>query len=279
MNKILAAVCGAILSATLVAQADDAVQGGATIVRVQGPASYSVDGGHTWIPLVPGEILGAGASIRTRDNAIVDVVLARSVALPQATTVPTRIGYAPDSNIRGSESFKPSAEQNMIRLSSNTILQIDKLTTTDTGADVVSDTELDLQKGHIFASVKKLSAASQYLVKIPNGIAGVRGTLFGLSADGTLEVLRNSVLLSLVDASGKPVTLLVTEGQIFNPSTGESAPLPPGAFNILWETGKALNTVYQQKVSFTFDNTGCHISPVHGVSYGGNQNNQNNNNN
>ena len=50
--------------------------------------------------------------------------------------------------------------------------------------DTISDTELDLQKGRIFYSVKKLSAESKYLVKIPNGIAGVRGSQGFISADG-----------------------------------------------------------------------------------------------
>lgn len=263
-NNILAVVCGAVLSVALVANADDVKQGGATVARVQGPASYSLDGGHTWIPLVVGEVLGAGAEVQTRDNGIVDLVLARSVEMPQASTVPNRISLAPDSAVRGLVSFKPRAEQNMVRLSPNTILQIDKLTTSDTGADTVSDTELDLQKGHIFASVRKLSASSQYLVKIPNGIAGVRGTLFGLSADGTLEVIKNSVLLSLVGADGKSFTLLVTEGQIFNPGTGEAAPLPPGAFQNLMNEAKALDTLYQEKVNFTYDRTGICISPLAG---------------
>jgi hypothetical protein len=63
-------------------------------------------------------------------------------------------------------------EQNVVRLSGGTTLKIDTLTVSDTGADTVSDTELDLQAGRIFASVKKLSDTSKYLVKIPNGIAG-----------------------------------------------------------------------------------------------------------
>ena len=266
MNKILATVCGAILSVTLVASADDFKQGGATIARVQGPASYSVDGGHTWIPLVVGQILGSGAAIQTRDNGIVDVVLARNVQMPQASTAPDHISLAPDANVRGLISYKPTVEQNMIRLSPNTILQIDKLTTSDTGVDTVSDTELDLQKGHIFASVRKLSASSQYLIKIPNGIAGVRGTLFGLSADGTLEVIKNSVLLSLVGSDGKPITLLVTEGQIFNPGTGEAAPLPPGALQNLIDQAKALDTLYNEVVTISIDRTGVFISPLSGSS-------------
>ena len=98
--------------------------------------------------------------------------------MPQAEPVPDRVTLAADSDVRGYVSYKPSAEQNAIRMTGDTVLAIDKLTVSDTGVDSVSDTELDLRQGGIYNSVKKLSGASQYLIKIPNGIAGVRGTLF-----------------------------------------------------------------------------------------------------
>ena len=55
----------------------------------------------------------------------------------------------------------------------NSALGIDKLTSMDTGSDSVTETQLDLKAGHIMGSVKKLSAASKYEVKIPNGVAGI----------------------------------------------------------------------------------------------------------
>ena len=69
----------------------------------------------------------------------------------------------------------------------NTLLGIDKLTVTQTGADVVTETQLDLKAGHIFGMVKKMSAASKYEVKIPNGVAGIRGTVYDISAEGVDE--------------------------------------------------------------------------------------------
>jgi hypothetical protein len=87
-------------------------------------------------------------------------------------------------------SYKPSAEQNAVRLMGDTVLAIDKLTVSDTGVDTVSDTELDLRQGGIYCSVKKLSGASQYLIKIPNGIAGVRGTLFLLTQAASVPRLK-----------------------------------------------------------------------------------------
>ena len=56
------------------------------------------------------------------------------------------------------------------------MLAIDRVSATDTGADRVTETELDLRTGSIFFSVKKQAAASRFEIKFPNGIAGIRGT-------------------------------------------------------------------------------------------------------
>jgi len=57
------------------------------------------------------------------------------------------------------------------------VLSIDKLTVDQTGVDTISDTQLDLKAGSIFGTVKKLAVGSKYEVKIPNGVAGIRGTI------------------------------------------------------------------------------------------------------
>jgi hypothetical protein len=258
-----AAACGLALTFVTAVSAQDK-QGIATIVRVQGEASYSLGGNDTWHPLVPGKTVPAGASIKTGPDALVDVVLGQNVAMPQAYSTPDGIGPAPDAPVRGMTDYKPSVEQNVVRLSGNSILKIDKLTVSDTGVDTVSDTELDLQKGRIFASVKKLNGASQYLVKIPNGIAGVRGTKFGLGADGTCAVIKNSVLLSLVGPNGTPFTVLVGEGNEFNPGTGQVTPLPPGLASVLQQISVAIDTIYLKISSFAFDRTQCFVSPTTG---------------
>jgi hypothetical protein len=163
--------------------------------------------------------------------------------------------------------YKPSAEQNVIRLTPGTTLGIDKLLVTDTGADTVSDTELDLKKGKIFASVKKLSGASQYLIKLPNGIAGVRGTLFSISADGKVSVYESKgggVVLSLVLPDGSTKTFLVTPGQFIDPATGKPGALPPEIIAGLSQVFTALKTLYLEVVSFSFDGTHVYCSPTHG---------------
>jgi hypothetical protein len=135
--------------------------------------------------------------------------------------------------------------------------------------DTVSDTELDLRQGRIYCSVKKLSGASQYLIKIPNGIAGVRGTLFIIDASGECSVLKNSVVLSIIGSDGKPITVVVGEGTQFNPQTGRISPMPPDLIADLDHIITSLRTLYWGGVNFTFDRTQCHISPTQGHSSGG----------
>jgi len=266
-NIYSAVICGAILGLAVAASAQTLKPGVATIVRIQGEARYSLGDGN-WHPLVVGKMLGAGCVIQTAHDTIVDMVMGSSVEMPQAASWPDRVGPAPDANVRGMVDYKPSVEQNMIRMTSDTTLAIDKLTVSDTGVDAVSDTELDLKQGRIFASVKKLSAASQYLIKIPNGIAGVRGTLFGIDASGWCVVIRNSVLLSIVGSNGTPLTYQVGENHEFDPQSGQIILLTPARLNFLQPLFHALDTVYVQLVSFTYDRTFCFISPTTGNAGG-----------
>jgi hypothetical protein len=233
------------------------------VVRISGEARYSLGDGK-WHPLVAGKLLGAGCVIQTGPDATVDIVLGKSVMMPQSAA-PDRISEAGDPYVRGLVTYKPSAEQNTIRMTGDTVLAIDKLTVSDTGLDSVGDTELDLRQGGIYNSVKKLSGASQYLIKIPNGIAGVRGTLFYISATGACSVFRNSVVLSIIGADGKPATVVVGEGNQFNPQTGQTSPLTPELTKMMDQAFKALRTMFYGAVNFTFDETACHISPTNGA--------------
>ena len=95
-----------------------------------------------------------------------------------------------------------------------------RLTRTDTGADVVTETQLDLQAGHIFGSVKKMSAASKYEVKIPNGVAGIRGTVYDISVEGVIKCLVGSIYLAYVDSAGKAASQVVMGDQMFDVRTG-----------------------------------------------------------
>ncbi|HEY4415140.1 MAG TPA: FecR domain-containing protein [Verrucomicrobiae bacterium] len=237
------------------ASAQATVPGCATIVRVQGLASYSLDN-TTWRPLLPGKVLSAGAVIRTGESSSVDVVLGKSIQFPQSHKQPDRISSASDSPVRGLVSPAPAAEQNVIRLTSGTVLAIDKLNTTDTGADTVGDTELDLKQGRIFASVKKLNATSQYLVRIPSGIAGVRGTKFSLGADGSTAVLESTSggLVLTVTIGNVSKTFQIAAGESLDPNANSPTPLPSGIQQLLQQNFSVIGTVYYENLNYNEKN-------------------------
>lgn len=271
-NLLGAVLCGAIIGLAATASAQDAEKGYATVVRVEGRASYTLGDGN-WHPLVAGLRLTAGSQIRTGENGVVDVVLGRQIDLPQSQWLPEakwrpeHISLAPDAPVRGMVTYKPAAEQNAVRLTQNTTLAFDKLNLTATGPDDVSDTELDLKAGKIYASVKKFNALSQYTVKLTNGIAGVRGTLFSITADGVVAVFEShggGLVLSLTLPDGSTKVYLVTPGELLDPATGQPSPIPPELSRTLSDIFIALRTIYIQVANFDFDRTQCYVSPVHG---------------
>jgi hypothetical protein len=275
-SLVFTVLCGAIVGAALQVSAQPSRPSRpcyATVVRIQGDVSYSL-GDSNWHPLVPGKYLPPGASIRTGENGVADVVLGIAVNFPQADT-PSRIGLAPDAPVRGMISYKPTAEQNAIRLDQNSLLTIDKLTTTDTGADTVSDTELNLKQGSFYASVKKLSAAAQYIVKTPSGIIGVRGTQFSidLNGDGTIQNVSvfhttndEGLILSMTSPSGSTVSQVVSEGQMYvrDSGSGKLIPIPASVIQELQQAFSDLRTIYGLVSSFERDNTIIYESPDFG---------------
>jgi hypothetical protein len=214
-------VCGFVLMLAIAAHAESTSnQGYATVVRLVGEARYSA-GDNVWHPLTVGQSLGAGNVIQTAANSKVDLVLGNKIAShinPTTSGRPQVGGFGLPPAL--TTTAHATAEQNVIRMQADTVLAIDKLLISNTGADAVSDTELDLRQGTVFGNVKKLSAASQYLIKTPNGVAGVRGTTFIIGANGGVTVVVGSLVLSHVNGSGQVVTAVLNAGDSFNPQTG-----------------------------------------------------------
>jgi hypothetical protein len=268
-KTFLAIIVGiAVAGVATTVSAQSSKQGYATAVRVQGNVTYSLGQGQPEYPLVAGKYLPPGAIIFTKENGEVDLILGKSLDLPQAKWSPDRISEAADAPVRGYVTYKPTADQNAVRLTPNSTMAIDKLTIVDTGTDAVSDTELDLKKGKIFAAVRKLSGASQYIVKIPNGVAGVRGTLFSIDIDGGVacyESTGGGVILSVM--IGGHTSIFVIQPQ------GSSNPIQitPQFQAVLKQIFDALRTTYFQVVDYEFDHTGCFISPTHGKGGGGSE--------
>lgn len=185
--------CVAVLVGSLaVAQA---AVGKAVVRNLKGAAEYSEAG--SWKALKVGAVLTPGTQIRTGNDASVDLFLDQNGPL--------------------------------VRLAENTVLGIEKLNFENTGVDTVIETSLDLKAGRIVGVVKKLSGTSKYEVKTPSGVAGIRGTEYVISADGTVNVLIGQVVVVYVKTDGGVVTQVVNAGERFNPATQKVEPIPSDA--------------------------------------------------
>jgi len=178
--------------------------------------------------------------------------------------VPDKVAMATDNEIRGMVSYQAVAEQNVIRMEGDTVLAIDKLLISNMGVDAVSDTELDLRQGTIFGNVKKLSAASLYQIKTPNGIAGVRGTTFIISANGDITVLSGSMVAAHTDSNGHVTTVVLGPGDQYDPRTGQVTHLTPQEFKKALRTAIFIITLQKGIISFAHDQTILYVSPVRG---------------
>lgn len=252
-------VCGAVMAFAISASAQ--TQGAATIVRLQGEARYST-GDNIWHPLEVGVVLRSGAIIQTAAGATVDIVLDDK----KVTKDPLGAAGSGKSSAKPTDA-PPMVKQNVVRMWGDTVLAIDKLLYSQTGADAVSETQLDLRAGKIFGNVKKLTAASKYEIKTPTGIAGIRGTSFGIGADGSVTVYEGSVTVSI---NGGPA-ITVPAGYTIKP--GDTAPseivIPPGQTlqsmrDAALGSGGASVSVLTTETTVTVKDTGTqiHVSPT-----------------
>jgi hypothetical protein len=218
---ILGGVALAMVS-TLAAQTPQQVT--AKVVRIKGSARYTTGNG-VWQPLKPGATVRPGTVIQTGMDAgsYVDLVLGAAAgneispvlfnpAAPGAPAAPPPASY------------NSSANQNVVRLTENTLLGIDRLTSLQTGAEEVTETQLDLKAGRILGNVKKLSAASRYEIKLPNGVAGIRGTFYDVSVNW-IKCLIGSITYAWIDANNNAQTVTISGGQQVDTRLGQISSL------------------------------------------------------
>jgi hypothetical protein len=217
-HKFLAgAVALAIVSLAVQAFAEDVPQV-ITVIKIKGHARYSADN-KSWMTLRMGDVLHAGSVIQTAEESTVDIALGEPGGV-HASPLGAAMPAPPSVAASGGAPVESGPKANLIRIFSSSTLAIDKLILEKTGMDEVSDTQLDLRAGRIMGNVKKLSAASHYEVKLPNGVAGIRGTSYMISASGVIYVINGSVTVTYVGANGQMVTQTITSGQSFDPSSG-----------------------------------------------------------
>lgn len=259
----------------------DSVKQEIRVWKIEGNARFSTDN-RTWHTLHKGDMLSTGAVIQTAEESSVDLLLGDAVGT-SATEVIVGQPQAATGKIGGAglaAASEAGPKPNAIHLYENSIFSVDSLTKETTGVDEVSDTQLNLRSGRVFGNVKKLSAASRFEIKLPNGVAGIRGTSFTIAANGTLYVLTGSVVLSYsvpvsaLNPTGV-ISILIPAGQYYNPFTGPGGtlntnPTPttttiPGPVLTALKAANPDNGTQTQQSDFTINNKGTpetiHVSP------------------
>lgn len=221
-NLVAGAIALAVVAMASQALADTAPQL-ITVIRVKGEARYTTDN-RTWQALKKGDVLKPGCVIQTAPKSMVDIQLGeRDAAVAPISYNPTSPLYAPEQQ-----------KANIVRIFENSALAVDKLTVDKTGTgEELSDTQLDLRAGQVMGNVKKLSAASKYEVKIPNGVAGIRGTVYMISSSGVVNVLSGSVVIAIVGSDGTVITRVVTAHESYDPATNTISQLTPAQVTAL----------------------------------------------
>jgi len=278
MSRISKYLAFAVVAMALVASsfAQQLSQSTAKIVRIKGSARYA-DSSNVWKPLKVGDLLKAGTIIQTAADSRVDIVLGDKEAAEN------RLKWGQTSSYVGAGGGSDShSQRDFIRISENSVMAFEKLLMADTGTDKIREIELDLRSGKAFGMVKKLNGASKYEVKIPNAVAGIRGTIYTISADGKLDVLVGSVVVAYKDASGNIVTQVVAGGQRFDASTGQVVNIPD------FDQKEMVKAVREQTgpnvppTTFVYNNNNYWVSPTtgfngnSGTSGGGGGGNNNN---
>lgn len=192
------------VAAYLSASSEAAVSHNQAVVRaVRGTAQYTTDGGSAWKKLSVNTRIGENSVIRTATGSTVDLFLGDNGPV--------------------------------VRVTEDTTMGFDKLTSENTGVEKVIETQLDLQNGRILGNVKKLAAASKYEVKTPLGVAGIRGTQYDISADGTVTVIEGRVLVVYVVGNVTFPPVVVNTGETARPPAG-----PTGQPEVVRATPEAL---------------------------------------
>ena len=191
--RMLRCLFAALISTAVAAHAE--MNPGSAVVRtVTGSASYLDELGFNH-PLTVGTVLKEGHTIKTGVDSSVDLFL--------------------DQN--GSD----------VGLDAGSILRFEKLAYEKTALGTKIDTRLDLKAGQLSGHVNKLIAGSRYEVKMPHGVATVRGTTFFIDAQqGTVHVTSGNVTVTVsltVGAETFTKTVQVHAGEsLFIPKTATS---------------------------------------------------------
>jgi hypothetical protein len=122
------------------------------------------------------------------------------------------------------------SDRNVFNISTDTKITINKYENDSTTG--VKNVEIDLSKGKVRSNVEQKydGEKSQFMIKTPTAVAGVRGTQFLTSFDPAtrrteIVTFKGAVALSLPGSSAPPV--IVKKGETSSVTQGQSAPETP----------------------------------------------------
>jgi hypothetical protein len=166
-------------------------QGKATVRSVHGTVDYQADPNGAWMPVRPNMKFPAGVTFRTGPDGTADI------------------------SVNGTASA--------VRITNSTVLQIPTMSYVGSAREGDTTTMLNLQTGSVIGNVKKITANSRYEIMSPHGVAGIRGTDFGVDAiplqDGKFDVTFKSITgVITVSAiiNGVTVTHTLTTGTLWH---------------------------------------------------------------
>lgn len=167
----------------------DTQPGKIQVVGMKGSASAFPAGGSP-APVKVKDVFSPGVTVKTDKGSHVDLFFGKSIGT--------------------------------MRLEESGTLVVDKFTLTETGADTVADIQLNLPEGTILGNINRLSAASKYEIKVPNGVAGIRGTTVLASAASYFVLLEGSLVFVHVPPGGNPTpyTMQAPPPVYFSPLEG-----------------------------------------------------------
>lgn len=182
-----------LLLAAFPALAQKTVDRVALINALAGDVRYSSKDG-AWIPAAIGTKLYAGDKVKTGVGSHADIDIGGNVGIVQV---------APKS-----------------------IFVVDKITSTDAGGERVTETQLSVNEGAIYAKINKLAKGSRYEIATPKGIAGIRGTAVYATADGQVAILDGSAGVAYPNGAGGIDTFIVKAGETVGPTDRPPHPAP-----------------------------------------------------
>jgi hypothetical protein len=204
-----------------------------SVKAVEGAVEYAAKPGSQWLPLQPGATLESGAVIRTASDGAADLFFAWSGTV--------------------------------LRLIPGTELRVDRLTSSPTEIENITDTRLFLVKGSVVGSQRKLPKASSFAIVTASGEAVIRGTEYLVRDDGAVTVLSGAVNVKYNNPHDQgPKKFTVEAGQSFDPATRSVVPTTPAFLqNIAYHIDTVRNGARFYQVS---GHASVVVRPIKGVS-------------